>query len=193
MNKYFSQLRPLERRLVVGVGVMVVLVLNWMFVWPHFSDYSNYQNRLDRATIKLNSYQRAVAQLPELKRQLEQYESHGESVPLEDQSMNFMRTIQTQSAQCGVQLQTFSRPVTQTNDLFFVEQVQNINVIGTEEQLVDFLYKLGSGGSMIRVRDLSLQPDAPRQRLIAEIRLVASYQKNLTSSPAGKNATAMAK
>ena len=28
MKKYFSQLRPLERRLVVGVAVVLVLVLN---------------------------------------------------------------------------------------------------------------------------------------------------------------------
>jgi hypothetical protein len=43
---------------------------------------------------------------------------------------------------------------------------------------VDFLYKLGSGASMIRVRDLELQPDAPHQHLNGNIRLVASYQKN---------------
>ena len=192
MKKYFAQLRPLERRLVVGVAVTLVLVLNWAFIWPHFSDLGNYQSRLNQATLKLARYQRAVAQLPDLTRQLEKYQSHGESVPLEDQSMNFMRTIQTQQAQSGVQLQSFSRPVTQTNDAFFVEQVQNINILGTEPQVVDFLYKLGSGASMIRLRDLSLQPDPPHQKLSADIRLEASYQKNNTAS-AGKNATAMAK
>jgi hypothetical protein len=43
---------------------------------------------------------------------------------------------------------------------------------------VDFLYKLGSGASMIRVRGLELQPDPPHQHLTANIGLVASYQKN---------------
>ncbi len=51
---------------------------------------------------------------------------------------------------------------------------------------MDFLYKLGSGASMIRVRDLELQPDPPRQRLSANIRLVASYQKNSTAAAAAK-------
>jgi hypothetical protein len=71
--------------------------------------------------------------------------------------------------------------------------VQNINAIATEDQLVDFLYKLGSGSSMIRVRDLELQPDPPRQKLSANIRLVASYQKNPTPATAAKTPTAKAK
>jgi hypothetical protein len=44
---------------------------------------------------------------------------------------------------------------------------------------------------MIRVRDLELQPDAPHQRLTANIRLVASYQKNPAAS--AKTSTAKAK
>ena len=43
MKKYFAQLRPLERRLVVGVAVVLVIVLNWVFIWPHFSDWGNYR------------------------------------------------------------------------------------------------------------------------------------------------------
>ena len=77
-----------------------------------------------------------------------------------------------------------SRQITSTNDQFFVEQVLNVNVQGNDDQLVDFLYKLGSGPSMIRVRGLELQPDAPHQHLSAQIRLVASYSK---SSPAPLN------
>jgi Tfp pilus assembly protein PilO len=72
--------------------------------------------------------------------------------------------------------------MTKTNE-FFVEQSQNISVTATDEQLVNFLYKLGSGASMIRVRDLELQPDSARTRLNANIQLVASYQKN-PSAPA---------
>ena len=80
-------------------------------------------------------------------------------------------------------IQNYSRQTADTNDLFFIKQMQNITVIATDEQLVNFLYKLGSGASMIRVLDLDLQPDAPHYHLSANIRLVASYQKNL--GPAG--------
>ena len=193
MKKYLSQLRPLERRLVVGVAVVLFIVLNWAFVWPHFADLGNYRNRRDDAGRKLKNYQTAVAQVPDLQKQLKKFESEGEFVALEDQGINFLRTIQTQSTASGVGLQNSSKPITRTNDVFFVEQVQNINVLATEEQLVDFLYKLGSGSSMIRVRDLTLQPDAPHQRLSADIRLVASYQKNPTPATAAKTATAKAK
>ena len=72
--------------------------------------------------------------------------------------------------------------MTRTNDAFFVQQIQNINVTATDDQLVDFLYKLGSDVSMIRVLDLELQPDPPRQKLIANIKLVASYQRNALGS-----------
>jgi hypothetical protein len=192
MKKYLAELRPLERRLVVGVAVVLVIVLNWAFIWPHFSDWSDYQKRLNNANTKLRNYRATVAEAPDSQKKLKKYESEGEFVELEDQGVNFMRTIQMQSAQCGVELKNTSPPKTRTNDVFFVEQIENINVLAPEAQLVDFLYKLGAGASMIRVRDLTLQPDPPHQRLAAEIRLVASYQKNPTAS-AAKTATAKAK
>ncbi len=191
MKKYFSQLRPLERRLVVGVAVVLLIVLNWAFIWPHFSDYSDYKNRLEAATRKLRNYRAAIAEMPDLQKKVKTYESEGEFVQLADQSIDLMRTIQSQAAASGFGIQSFSRSTMHTNQ-FFVEQVQNINVLALEPQLVDFLYKLGNSSSMIRVRDLTLQPDAPRQKLAADIRLVASYQKNPTAS-AANTVTAKAK
>jgi Tfp pilus assembly protein PilO len=192
MKKYLSQLRPLERRLVVGVAVVLLIVLNWAFIWPHFSDWDNLQGRLDDASRKLKNYQAALAQVPALQKQVKTFESQGEFVAPEDQSIDLMRTIQSQAAASGFGIANFSHAMMQTNQ-FFVEQIQNITVQATEAQLVDFLYKLGSGSSMIRVRDLTMQPDPPRQRLSADIKLVASYQKNPTTTSAAKSATAKAK
>ena len=62
MNKYFSQLRPLERRLVVAAAVVVFLVLNAVFIWPHYSDWGNLSGRLEEAKRKLKLYQTAVDQ-----------------------------------------------------------------------------------------------------------------------------------
>jgi Tfp pilus assembly protein PilO len=178
MKKYFAHLRPMERRLVIGVAVVVFLVLNAWLVWPHFSDWGNLRGRMDDANRKLTLYQTGVAQIPKWQAQVNTFASAGEIVAPEDQGINLMRTIQSQASASGVGIQNYSRQTTRTNDAFFIEQVQNITVTATEAQLVDFLYKLGSGASMIRVRDLELQPDSPHYHLSANIRLVASYQKN---------------
>jgi Tfp pilus assembly protein PilO len=191
MKKYFAQLRPLERRLAVGVLVVVILVLNAWLIWPHLSDWGNLRRRLNDARTKLSLYQTAITQLPGLQAQMKTFESQGEYVPPEDQANNFIRAIQSQAADSGVGISSTSRQTSRTNE-FFIEQLQNITVTATDEQLVNFLYKLGSSASMIRVRDLGLQPDNARQRLNANIQLVASYQKRPPAPPpaAPKPATA---
>jgi type II secretory pathway component PulM len=178
MKKFFAQLRPLERRLAVGVLVVLILVLNWVFIWPHFSDWSNLRHRLAEAQSKLNLYQTTILQTSHYQAQVKAFETQGNFVALEDQSINFLRTIQSQAQANGVTIVNPGRSLTHTNDAFFVEQIQNITVSATDDQLVDFLYKLGSDASMIRVRDLELQLDSTRQKLNANIRLVASYQRN---------------
>jgi Tfp pilus assembly protein PilO len=193
MKKYLSQLRPMERRLVIGTAVVFFLVLNWLLIWPHFSDWGKLRDRLDDANRKLTLYQTAAAQIPKLQAQVNTFETAGDVVAPEDLSINLMRTIQAQASASGVGIQNFSRQTTHTNDAFFVEQVQNITVIATEEQLVNFLYRLGSSASMIRVRDLELQPDTPHYHLSANIRLVASYQKNSANVKGATNSTANAK
>ncbi|MGD0745612.1 MAG: hypothetical protein ABSA45_10695 [Verrucomicrobiota bacterium] len=193
MKKYFLQLRPLERRLAVGGLVALIVVLNGWLVWPHFSDWGNLQGRRGEAQKKLKLYQAAVAQIPDYQAKVKNFESQGDIVAPEDQAINFTRAIQSQSAQSGVAIVNTSRQLTHTNDAFFVEQIQTINVTAADEQLVDFLYKLGSGASMIRVRDLELQPDAAHQHLSAGITLVASYQKNPAAPAGSKSATAKAK
>jgi hypothetical protein len=182
----------MERRLVIGVAVVCLVVLNWWFVWPHASDLSNYQGRLASANEKLKNYRQTVAGKPELEKKISAYENQGDVVETLDPGVNFLRTIQMQSAQSSVQLQDAGRTSTSTNNAFFVEQFQTIKVLSLEANLVDFLYRLGAGPSMVRVHDLSLKPDAPHQRLEAEIRLVASYQKTSPAS-AAKTATATAK
>ena len=128
-------------------------------------------------------YQATVAQIPDYQAKVKTFESQGEFVAPEDQAINFLRTIQSQSTASGVGIVNTSRQLTRTNDAFFVEQIQNINVTATDDQLVDFLYKLGSGASMIRVRDLELQPDAAHQHLTANIKLVASYKRTQPPRP----------
>ena len=102
MKKYFAHLRPLERRLAVGAAVILILALNYVFVWPHFSEWGQLQRRENDARQKLKLYQSVITQTPDYQVQVKTLEGQGDYVPPEDQAINFMRTIQSQSAASGV-------------------------------------------------------------------------------------------
>jgi Tfp pilus assembly protein PilO len=191
MKKYFEQLRPMERRLAVGVIVALILVANYVFIWPHLNDWGNLDNQIRQSHQTLQNYQSTIDQMGAYQIKLKQFENQGEFVPAVEQAITFISTIQARSQATGVSIENTSRSVTHTNDAFYVEQVQSISVVATDQQLVDFLYQLGNDPSMIRVRDLELQPDGPRQHLDASIQLVASYEK--TPAKNLKNSTASAK
>jgi Tfp pilus assembly protein PilO len=186
-------LRPLEKRLVVAVGAVLFVVLNAWFVWPHFSDLGQAQDRRAEALKKHQLWQLEVDQVPSYQRQIRELESEGQAVPPEDQHHQFSLAITEQGARSGVNVTSTSKQVVRTNQ-FFLELTQQISVQSREAQLVDFLYNLGSGNSLIRVRDLTLNPDPPRQQLSAKVKLVASYQKSAPRKPASPAAsTASAK
>ena len=185
MKKYFEHLRPMERRLAVGVIVVVLLVVNYWYIWPHFSDWGDAQGKTREAEQTLKTYQDTIAQKYVYEKKLKEIASEGADVAAQDESVNLMRAVQKQSAYTGVIIQSSSRAMAHTNSIFFIEQVQNVNVVATDGQLVDFLYQLANDPAMIRVRDLELEPDGARQHLNANMQLVASYQKN----PGPRNTT----
>jgi len=189
MKKYFEQLRPMERRLAVGVLVVILLVFNYVEIWPHFSDWGNADAKISQDQQTLKMYQQAIDQQGFYQNELRKFESQGASVAPEEQAVDLMRTVSKQAADTQVNIISQSRSMTHTNNVFFIEQVQTINVSANDEQLVNFLYNLGNDPAMIRVRDLELTPDGPRQHLEAAIELVASYQRNFRNL---KNATASA-
>jgi Tfp pilus assembly protein PilO len=197
MTSYLDRLnlRPFEKRLVVGVGAVFFVVLNAWFVFPHFSDLSEAKQRRAEALKKLETWQAEIDQARKYQAGINKFIQEGREVPMEDQQNQFARTIQNQQVQSGVGIQNFGRTTTKTNQ-FFLELTQLITVESGEAQLVDFLYNLGSGNSLIRVRDLALKPNAPRQALSGNVKLVASYQKNppkKAGAPTPKSAISTAK
>lgn len=187
-------LRPFEKRLVVVVGVVLFVVLNLVFVVPHFSDLSDAQRRRSEALDKLKKWQVEIDQAKKYKEGIKKFALEGLDVPPEDQVNQFARAIQNQQATSGVGIPNFGRTTTTTNQ-FFLELSQLITVQSGEAQLVDFLYNLGAGNSLIRVRDLALKPDGPRQNLSGTVKLVASYQKSppRKAAPTAPRRTAAAK
>jgi len=182
MSAYWNTLRPLEKRVVVGFGVLFFVVVNFLFVIPHFSDLTSVHERMADAQRKLARYQNEIAKTNVYMAGLREFERENSDVPAEDQSLQFANTVNAQAGQSGVHIISNSHINTQTNQ-FFLEKSQSLSVQSGEQQLVDFLYSLGSGNSQIRVRDLSIRPDPPRQQLVSQVKLVASYQKKPVTKP----------
>jgi len=178
MKRYWEGLRPFEKRVVVGVATGLFAVFNLWFVLPHFSDLGRMKKRMEEAQWTLGVRQTAIAQKPMYEEEIKKLQREGLDVPAEEQALQFQRTISDEEMRVGVNPISTGRILTRTNE-FFLEQTQTINVQSGEQPLVDFLFNLGSGNSLIRVRDLVLHPDAQtRQQLAGAIKLVASYQKN---------------
>jgi len=186
MTSYLDRLnlRPFEKRMVVGVAAVLFVIFNAWFVFPHFSDLAQARDRKAEAQKKLDRWQAEADQTPKYKAAILKLAGEGLDVPPEDQQNHFALAIQMQQAQSGVNVTSTSRTSTRTNDDFFLELTETIGAQSGEPQLVDFLYNLGAGTSLIRVRGLGLHTDPPRQQLVANITLVASYQKNPTKKPA---------
>ena len=182
MNGYWANLRPFEKRVVVAVAALFFVVLNFLFVFPYFKEWDRVQERKFQADRKLGLYENEIGQTNLYTREVRRMESEGLEVPAEEQARHFANTINAQAGQSGVQL-TSGGKTTFTTNQFFIELSQTITAQSPEQPLVDFLYNLGTGNSLIRVRDLNLRPDPQRQQIVATITLVASYQKKVAAKP----------
>lgn len=175
-------LRPSERRLLVAVLVAVIVVLNIWLVIPHLLNgaLGIAQNKLAGARATLASYEREIAKEQEYRRRLRDLEGAGSAVATAEQALQLQRSVQTQASLSGVAVLSIdsrgkSGPSKPTD--FFEEQNVSLTANTGDAELVDFLYKLGSGNSLIRVRDLTLGPDQTQIKLTATMTLSASYQK----------------
>lgn len=198
MKSFFDKLnlRPNERRLVIIVAIVVFIILNAIFVWPHFGDWGKLQKRQRESNMLLTAYEDEIRKTPQYQVQMDQLEEAGASVASEEQALKLSTTVNNQAALSGVQVNKYDagRPTSNTRtNQFFEEQSGVISVIAEEKALVDFLYNLGVGGSLIRVRSMNLNPDAARQKLQGNITLVASYAKRtppkVAATPAGQTKT----
>jgi type II secretory pathway component PulM len=182
LSANFSRLSSFERRFILVATVALALVLNFWLVIPHFSDLQKIENRFGAARKKQETFGKEIAQTAFYEKNIKDLQGEGVAIPQEEQTVNLLQAIQNQAAQSGVSILANNRQPERTNQ-FFLERAQALTTQSGEPQLVDFLYNLGVGSSLIRVRALSIRPDPPRMALSANITLIASYQKK-TPKPA---------
>lgn len=198
MKSFFDKLnlRPQERRMVVIVGIVIFIVINVVFVRPIFGEYGRTMNDMSKAQQQLNRYQTEINKKPQYERQLHELESSGSFVAQEEQASKLMGDVTSQAALSGVTVTRYDptpRGASGKTNSFFEEQTMSISVNMGEKELIDFLYNLGSGGSLVRVRNLNLSPEVPnRYRLQGNLTLVESFQKKPPAKSAATASTASA-
>jgi hypothetical protein len=181
-------LRPGERRLVVVVGILIFIVVQVLYIWPLFGEVGRTDAKRVKALNELKARQTIIAETNKFAADLAKLQGEGLDIPPEDQAVQLMRTVNTLSSQSRVQIQNTSKPFTTTNQ-FFMEQSLTVSTLSDEGALVNFVYGLGEGNSLIRVRDLTLRRDQSQTKLSASIKLVASYQKKAGATrPTGATA-----
>ena len=189
MRKFFERASSTERRFVTVVFMCGFLLLNWLFVWPHAGDWTKFDQQRSKALRTLKLYEDGIAQAESLKPKVDKLQGEGSAVPAEDQFVRFNGVVQSQAAASGITLQNLLPATSGRTNQFFVEKALTATFTTEEDKLVDFLYKLGTGESLVRVRGLSLHPDPPRNKLQANLTLVASYQKKMPVRGAAAPAT----
>ncbi len=185
MNNFLEQLNltAQERRIVVAIALVVIIVLNLLFVWPHFGEWGRTQKQLEKMYQTIDTYNRQIATDTNptngLRKQLAKLEKQ-EGAAVMDVQVQLPKTIRELSVKTGVTVNDYV-PVgagrVQTNE-FFEEQSGQIHIESQEPQLINFLYQIGNDPSMIRVSELSLKPaDQNRYKFSGSITLTANYAK----------------
>lgn len=178
-------LRPQERRLVAVVALVLFVVLNIVFIWPHFDDWGAFELKQERAKKSLASYQAEIVKVPSFRVKLRELEQAGSSVVPEEQELDLVRTVNVQAQMNRLTvISSDPRPRVNTSgqtNRFFEEQYEMLHVTADNEELINFLMSLTSTNSLIRVKDLTVRPDAGGTRLDANMQLVASYQRTAPS------------
>ena len=183
MSQFLDRLnlRPQERRLAVGVAAVLFIVLNLWLVWPHHRDWERLGKSLTAARASLVEYRTEIGRIPEYQAKLEKLERQGSAVLPSEQALQLQRVVMEQANRSGLVISRYdpaARGQESSTNAFFEEKSLVITIPQTgNAELVDFLYNLGSGNSMIRVRDLELKQTPAQTRLQCRATLIASYQK----------------
>jgi hypothetical protein len=186
-------LRPAELRLVVLVAAVVLALLYMLFIWPQFGEWQKLQKRKETLQTDLARYQKEIDRTSLYQRELAALQSKGGRVDPDAQGLDLQRIITSQALAHNVVINGYTAGKGSPGGLgrtnaFFEEQSGTINFLADESALVSFLYALSSGDSLIRVADMTLNPDTSRMKLQGNIKFVASYHKKAASKPAAPTA-----
>ena len=169
-----------ERRLVMIVIVVLMLALMWM-VWGMIPSPELTQNKITKAQTQLNSFTNEISKIAHYESTIRALEGLGSAVIPIEQEVDMRAFINSLTAASGVEITSRASAEPKTSD-FFIEQSMTIRFSSKESDLVNFLRKLGSSDSMMRVSQMRVNPDKNRYRLGGSMTLTASYQKDVKAT-----------
>lgn len=185
-------LRPGERRLVVVIAFVLFVVFNIWFVWPFFHDWTKVNNDLAATRQKLVDFRREISQVQGTngyEARLKKLQGEGAvGVLPEGQGGDFKNLIYERANAHQVYTTQVGQPVplktSSAASTFYEELEMTITFVNTEEKnLVEFLYSLGSGTSMVRVLSMTVRPDPGNFKLGGNLTFIASYQRKAPLRP----------
>ena len=194
MKSLFDKLSlgALERRIVVAALLVLFLVLNAMFVWPHFQDWNKVQLEIAKTRELIAKYQKEVDQLPRLeKKETELKGQGGAQLASSEMALALMRTVEAKVLASGiVVVNRIPGQGAQNASAYFDEQSLRLSFQNTgDAELLKFMVALGENNSTIRIRDLTVKPDPTQMKLMGELTVVASYQKPSSAAKAAPTTT----
>ncbi len=193
MLRFFDRLNlsPAERRLVVIILVIAVVVLNYWLIWPRFGDFQTVTNEYKALARKKAAFEAEIARRPMYELNLRKLQEAGSVLPAGEERIQFRTDMERTAREVGLSVRTWGEVLPEratgttaaTNAFFEAISLSMSQVLGTEAQFVDFLYRVGASNSTIRVKELNLVPgnfDARAQgktNLVGTLKLVASIPK----------------
>ena len=178
-----------ERRAVLIIGLVVIFVLNYLFVWPHFGEWGKTKKQLDTMYSQMSNWNAEILRDVDVtngyKKQLAKLERQQGGSAQMDQQVQLQQSVMAQANQTGVDVNNYTPTSSRgASNEFFEEQSIEITVESQEPQLIDFLYNVGNDPAMIRVSELTLRPaDQNRYRLRGSVTLTATYSKRPAGPP----------
>ena len=173
-----------ERRLFMIVIVVLMLALMWM-VWGMIPSPSATKQKIASAKKQLADFKPEIYQANKATNsylsEIRKLEGLGSAVIKIEQQTDMRKFINRLTAANGVDIDSTTSADPKTGD-FFIEQSMTIRFSSKESDLVNFLWKLGSSDTMVRVSQMRVNPDKNRYKLSGSMTLTASYQKDVKAT-----------
>ncbi len=184
MTSYFDKLglSPQERRLVVIVGIVVFVVINWWVIIPMFGAWGRYEQKLLDATKLRDKYNAEIGRQKEYETKLKTLQQQGSQVASEEAALRLQQDVINQANLTGLGYGTItpvnrSSTTVKTNS-FFDEASVSVSVNTGEKELIDFLVRLADKELLVRAKSMDIGPDPQTQtRLMGNLTLVKSFQR----------------